>query len=107
MNTKQQSTIGDWLFMIGALALVGGYLAYENLTLINTWLATIQTAIPTTDAGTGAWLASNWGLVMLIGAMIVAGVKWALTQHQGAVGSDGVPVVTYRRCKFVNVKLVR
>ena len=107
METKQQSNFGEWAFLAGALALVGGYLGYESIDTINAWLATMQTATPTTGAGLNAWLASNWGLVMLIGAMIVAALKWALTQRQGAVGSDGGPAVTYRRYKFVNVRLVR
>lgn len=107
MNTKPQSNFGEWLFLAGALALVGGYLGYENIDTINAWLATMQTATPTTGSGLGAWFAANWGLVMLMGAMIVAALKWALAQQQGAVGSDGGPVVTYRRHLFVNVKLVR
>ena len=55
----------------------------------------------------GAWMASNWGVVMLGCAILFAAVKWAMTQRSGAVGSDAGPVVTYRRYNYVNVKLVR
>lgn len=107
METKQQSNFGEWVFLAGGLALAGGYLAHENIDTINAWLMTMQTATPTNGASMGAWLTANWGIVMLIAAIIIVGVKWVLSQRQGAVGSDGGPAVTYRRYKFVNVKLVR
>lgn len=106
MEAKQQSNFGDWAFLAGALALVGGYLGYEGIDTINAWLATMQTATPTMNASMGAWLAANWGLSMLLVAMIVVAGKWMLT-NRGAVGSEGGPVVTYRRYRFVKVKLVR
>lgn len=106
MDTKQQSSFGDWLFMIGALTVVGGWLAYENLPTINAWLMAMQTATPTDGGALGAWLAANWGLGALLIATGIAGAKWALSQR-GAVGSEGGPVVTYGRYRFVKVKLVR
>lgn len=107
MDTKQQSNVGDWLFMAGALALVCGWLGYESIDTINAWLMATQAPVQADGGALGAWLAANWGLIALIAAMIVAGVKWALSQRGGAVGNDGGPVVTYRRYRFVNVKLVR
>ena len=109
-----KSSIGDWAFLVGSVGAVGGYLAYENMDQINSWLMAMQTATATTntvaaatDAGMGAWMASNWGIVALGCAILFAVIKWALSQRSGAVGSDAGPVVTYRRYKFVNVKLVR
>lgn len=107
MDTKQQSNFGEWAFLAGALALVGGWLGYESIDAINAWLATVQTATPTTDGDMGAWLASNWGLVALIAATIFAALKWAVTQRSGASGIDGGAAVTYRRYRFVSVRLVR
>lgn len=113
-NKHSTSSIGDWAFLVGSVGAVGGYLAYENMDQINAWLMAMQTPAPTqnavamaTDGSMGAWMASNWGLVMLGCAILFAVVKWAMVQRSGAVGSDAGPVVTYRRYKFVNVKLVR
>lgn len=108
-----KSSFGDWVFLVGSVGAVGAYLAYENMDAVNAWLLTLQT--PATqnavamaaDDSMGAWMASNWGLVALVAAIIVAVVKWALSQRSGAVGSDTGPAVTYRQYKFVNVKLVR
>lgn len=109
-----KSSLGDWAFLVGSVGAVGGYFAYENMDAINGWLMAMQTATaPThtvaaaTDVSMGAWMASNWGLVMLGCAILFAAVKWAISQRSGAVGSDTGPVVTYKRYNFVNVKSVR
>lgn len=110
----EKSSFGDWVFLGGAVAVVGGYLAYENMDAVNGWLIAMQTTPATqnavvlaTDAGMGAWMASNWGMVALVAALVFAGVKWALAQRSAPAATDGGPVVVYRRYKFVNVKLVR
>lgn len=114
MNSNSTSSLGDWAFLVGSVGTVGAYFAYENMDQINGWLLAMQTSAATqnavaaaTDVSMGAWMASNWGIVMLGCAIIFAVVKWAMTQRSGTVGSDAGPVVTYRRYKFVNVKLVR
>lgn len=111
---ERKSNAGDWLFLIGAVGLVCAYFAYENMDAINGWLIMMQTATaPThtvaaaTDGSIGAWMASNWGLVMLAFALVIASAKWAIAQRSGAVGSDAGPAMAYRRHKFLNVKLVR
>lgn len=109
-----KSSFGDWVFLGGAVTVVGGYLAYENMDAVNGWLMAMQTAAPAqhtvaaaTDVSMGAWMAANWGPVALVVALVFAGVKWALAQRAAPTATDGGPAVTYRRYKFVNVKLVR
>ncbi len=115
MDSKNStSSLGDWMFLVGSVGVVGGYLAYENMDAINGWLMAMQTPPATqnavamaTDASMGAWIASNWGMAMLVAAILFAAVKWALSQRSGAAGGDAGPVVTYKRYSFVNVKSVR
>lgn len=109
-----KSSFGDWVFLGGAVAFVGGYLAYENMDAVNGWLMAMQTPAATqnavvmaTDVNMGAWMASNWGVVLLAVALVAAVVKTALAQRGSPTGADGSPAVVYRRYKFVNVKLVR
>lgn len=115
MDSKNStSNLGDWAFWVGSVGAVGAYFAYENADAVSAWLTAMQTPPATqnavamaTDVSMGAWMASNWGLVMLGCAILFAVVKWALSQRSGAVGSDAGPVVTYKRYNFINTKLVR
>ena len=115
MDSKHStSSLGDWALLVGGVGAVGAYFAYENMDAVNAWLMAMQTPAATqnavamaTDVSLAAWMASNWGVVMLGCAILFAAVKWAMTQRSGAVGSDAGPVVTYRRYNYVNVKLVR
>lgn len=114
MDSSKNSNLGDWIFLVGSLGAIGGYLAYENKEQINAWLMAIQSpaATPNTvamavDNSVGVWLASNWGMVALVAAIIFASIKWVLAQRSGAVGSTAGPAVTYKQYNFVNVKLVR
>lgn len=114
MDSNNKSSFGDWMFLVGSVGAVGAYFAYENAAQINAWLMAMQTPATTTnavgmatDASMGAWMASNWGMVALMVAIIIAALKWALVSRGGAVGSDTGPAVTYKQYRFVNVKLVR
>lgn len=114
MNTaSNKSSFGDWLFLLGAVALIVVYFGYENAAALKQWWLTLQaTSVPqhavsaSVDGGMGAWLAANWGLALLILAAIIATAKTLLAPRAVAVANGG-PVVTYKRPAFVKVKLIR
>lgn len=109
MHTNQgRSSVGDWLFLVGGAVLVGGYLAYENQGAVQGWLLWIQSlgnAQVAPDGSLWAWVAANWGLVMLGGAMIFAALKlWA----GGATIADAGPgALKYKSHNHVSVNLIR
>lgn len=101
------STIGDWLFLIGGAGTIGGYLLYENQERTAQWLAWFQSLGATPIAPNGgilAWLIANWGLLLLLAAIIFAVYKlWA---DSAPIVEDGA-LAPRKPVRFVHVKLVR
>lgn len=111
---KSESGIGDWLFVGGMMTLIGGYMAYENMDQVNSWLMSLQTPVQAqntvsmaTDTSLGAWIFANWGAVALMVAIIFVVTKWLLAQRGNATGGTAGPTVTYKRPRYINAKLVR
>lgn len=101
------SSIGDWLFLGAGVAAIGGYLAYENADQINTWLASMQAPAPASADLTGGflmWLAANWGMVLLIAAIIFAVLK--MRSDGGSAGASE-SAVRHKRQTYVSVNLIR
>lgn len=72
-NKKQQSDLGDWLFLIIMGGLVIGYYIYDNQPAVADWLSTVkETTAPARVAG--STIADHWGLALLVLALIVAGL---------------------------------
>lgn len=102
------STFGDWAFLIGGIGLIGGWIAYENADAVHAWLVTLQapaTAAPAPTADPLSWLIANWGIVLLIGAIIFAVLKMR-ANGAGASPADGGHVLRYKRHRYLKVKLV-
>ena len=109
MHTKNnESSIGDWLFLLGGTALVGGYLAYENPLMIQGWLAWLQTLGTTQIApndGILAWLVANWGLALLIATIIFAAFKLG-PGNAPTVTAEGGNTIKYKVHRHVKVNLI-
>lgn len=94
-----KSSMGDWLFLIGGVGLISGYILYENQEQMDRWLTWFQSpSVPTGD-----WLIANWGLLLLLGAIIFAGYK--LWGADTAVAANSMS--SYKPVAYVNVRLVR
>lgn len=102
------SNIGDWLFLGAGVAAIGGYLAYENSDQINTWLASLQQPAPASADPTGSaliWLASNWGMILLIAAIIFAAVK--VLSNGGSTGTGEGGATKHKRLNHVRINLIQ
>lgn len=102
------STFGDWAFLIGSIGLIGGWVAYENADQVHQWLLAMQTPAPATPAPAAdplSWLLANWGIVLLIAAIIFAMLKMRANGAVGTVQADG-KAMTYKRHRYIKVKLV-
>lgn len=100
------STLGDWAFLIGGIGLIGGWIAYENADRVHEWLLAMQRsapATPTPAADPLSWLIANWGIVLLITAIIFAAMKMRLN---GAGQADGGNGMNYKRHRYIKVKSV-
>lgn len=103
---KSESGLGDWLFISGMIALVGGYLAYENIDRINGWLASAQAAQTTmqvSDSGSLAtWATDHWGAVLLVvGALLFIGR--VLASRKVSVADEGI---NYTSPSWIDVKVI-
>ena len=110
MNTNQpKSSTGDWLFLVGGATLIGGFLAYENAGQVADWLAALQALGNAPIAPTGGLLAlliGNWGLVLLIAAIIFAAYKlWS--DGSSTTTTEAGNSIKYKPLKHVNVNLIR
>lgn len=110
MNTNQpKSNAGDWLFLVGGTTLIGGFLAYENAGQVANWIGWLQSLGTTPIAPTGGFLAlliSNWGLVLLVAAMIFAAYKMRSDGNTTTTTEAGNSI-KYKPLKYVNVNLIR
>lgn len=103
---QSKSNVGDWLFLISSVGLVGGYFAYENAAGVTVWLESISNAPILPAGGLLAFLIGNWGLVLLAAAIIFAVFKlWFDGSSSSATG--GKDVIKYKTMKHVSVKLIR
>lgn len=101
------STIGDWAFLIGGIGLVGGYLAYDNIGQINAWLTSMQQPAPASVNPSGSvlvWLAANWGIVVLVAAIVFAAVK--MRSGSGSTGTSEGATTKHKRLNHVKVNLI-
>lgn len=110
MNTNQpKSSAGDWLFLVGGAVLVGGFLAYENAAQVANWIGWLQSLGSAPIAPNGGLLAlliGNWGLVLLIAAIIFAAYKmWS--DGNTTITTEAGNSIRYKPLKHVNVNLIR
>lgn len=107
MNTNQnKSGAGDWLFLIGSIGLVCGYLIYENAAHVAGWLQSIANAPIIPSGGLLAFLIGNWGLVLLIAAIIFAAYRLWSDSTVTITTNDGSKV-KYHHYKYISAKLIR
>lgn len=108
MSNKTGSEIGNWLFLIGLFLLPGALLAYDQWPIVQSFLEAWQAPqtgpVVAESVGPGNWIVQNWGAILLVAALVAAGVKRYLDRP--GVGADGNSI-TYKRYKILNVKLVR
>lgn len=103
---KSESGIGDWLFSIGMMALIGGYLAYENLDAVTGWLNSmqpVQAAVQTSDGSMLTWAIDHWGAVLLVVGIVVFVGK--MIKSRQATTEDGISI-DYTSPAWIDVKMI-
>ena len=107
MNTNQnKSSAGEWLFLVGGVGAIGGYFIYENSASVAVWLQALANAPIIPSGGLLAWLIGNWGLVLLIAAIIFAAYRLWSDSTVTITTNDGSKV-KYHHYKYIPVKLIR
>lgn len=103
---QNKSSAGDWLFLICSIGVVGGYLIYEDSANVVAWLQALANAQILPAGGLLAWLIGNWGLVLLIAAIIFAAYRLWSDSTATITTNDGSKV-KYHHYKYIPVKLIR